>query len=47
MVIGLAIPSFDKILNLIGGSTVTVCTFLLPGIAYLKLADMKGNWESM
>lgn len=45
LVIGLAIPSFDKILNLIGGSTVTVCTFLLPGIAYLRLCDMKGDWE--
>lgn len=44
VVVGLAVPSFDKILNLIGGSTVTICSFLLPGIMYLRLCDMKGNW---
>lgn len=45
LVLGLAIPMFDKILNLIGGSTVTGCTFLLPGLCYLRLADRKGDWQ--
>merc|ERR1719154_171035 len=40
MVIGLAIPDFSLILNLIGGSATTACTFILPPLIYLKLCDM-------
>ena len=38
---GLAIPSFSKILDLVGGSTVTIMSFVLPPICYLKLSSMK------
>ncbi|KAK7063066.1 hypothetical protein SK128_023881 [Halocaridina rubra] len=29
------------ILNLIGGSTITMCTFILPPLMYMRLIDMK------
>ncbi|XP_014772744.1 uncharacterized protein LOC106871002 isoform X1 [Octopus bimaculoides] len=38
-------PDFDSILSLIGGSAITVLTFIFPSIIYLKLAPMKGDWE--
>ncbi|KAG8179262.1 hypothetical protein JTE90_006160 [Oedothorax gibbosus] len=41
LLIGYAVPHFDKILNLIGGSTMTLLTFILPPIFYLLL--IKGN----
>ncbi|XP_064116642.1 LOW QUALITY PROTEIN: uncharacterized protein LOC135222490, partial [Macrobrachium nipponense] len=44
ILIGLAIPSFSKILNLIGGSCVTLCTFVYPPLMYMKLMDMEGPW---
>ncbi|CAL4105400.1 unnamed protein product, partial [Meganyctiphanes norvegica] len=41
MLIGLAVPDFGLILNLIGGSTITVCSFLLPPLMYMRLVDMQ------
>ncbi|GAB1607427.1 amino acid transporter AVT3B-like [Argonauta hians] len=38
-------PDFDSILSLIGGSAITILTFIFPSIIYLKLAPMKGDWE--
>lgn len=43
LVIALAVPDFGMILNLIGGSSVTLCTFVLPPLMYMKLIDMKGD----
>lgn len=43
MVIGLAVPNFDKILNLIGGSLITLCTFVLPPLMYMKLVANKSD----
>lgn len=43
MVICLAVPDFGLILNLIGGSTVTLCSFVLPPIMYMKLVDNCDN----
>ena len=49
VVIGLAVPDFGAILNLVGGSTVTICSFLLPPLMYLKLVDAQpgpgDKWE--
>ena len=39
MIICLAIPDFGLILNLIGGSTVTLCSFVLPPLMYMRLVD--------
>jgi len=36
---GLAIPDFGKILDLVGGSTVALMSFILPPICYLRLCD--------
>ncbi|XP_018022144.1 amino acid transporter AVT1B [Hyalella azteca] len=36
-IIGLAIPDFSLILNLIGGSAMTICSFILPPLMYLVL----------
>ncbi|XP_069161826.1 uncharacterized protein [Procambarus clarkii] len=46
VVVGLAVPDFGKILNLIGGSTVTMCSFVLPPLMYMKLVHAKheSNW---
>ncbi|KAK3879830.1 hypothetical protein Pcinc_015637 [Petrolisthes cinctipes] len=41
VVISLAVPSFDKILNLIGGSTVPIFSFILPSLMYMTLINMK------
>ncbi|CAL4084210.1 unnamed protein product [Meganyctiphanes norvegica] len=47
VVICLAIPDFSLIINLIGGSATTICTFVLPPLMYIKLCDMKGNWPKV
>ena len=50
VLIGETVPSFGKILNLIGGSTLTLMTFILPPILYLRLTSMtssEGKWEKM
>ncbi|KAA0199944.1 hypothetical protein HAZT_HAZT010036 [Hyalella azteca] len=39
IVVGLAIPDFGKILDLVGASTVTLMSFVLPPICYLRLSD--------
>ncbi|MPC59084.1 hypothetical protein E2C01_053099 [Portunus trituberculatus] len=33
------------IVNLVGGTTVPICSFILPGIMYLRMVDMKGDWK--
>ena len=33
------VPSFGAILDLVGGSTVTLLTFIFPPFFYMKLAD--------
>ncbi|ROT83182.1 Proton-coupled amino acid transporter 4 [Penaeus vannamei] len=45
VLVGLAVPDFGMILNLIGGSTVTVCSFILPPLMYMKLVDRTGPPE--
>jgi len=49
LVIALAIPDFGAILNLIGGSTIAILSFLFPPIMYMKLMDMvppeKALWK--
>ena len=50
VLIGETVPSFGKILNLIGGSTLTLMTFILPPVMYLRLTSMPatdGKWEKM
>ncbi|XP_043234586.1 amino acid transporter AVT1B-like [Amphibalanus amphitrite] len=51
VLIGETVPSFGKILNLIGGSTLTLMTFILPPIMYLRLTSMPatdgGKWEKI
>ncbi|XP_047478008.1 amino acid transporter AVT1B-like, partial [Penaeus chinensis] len=45
MVICLAVPDFGLILNLIGGSCITLNTFIFPPLMYMKLMDQKDpNW---
>ncbi|XP_014248176.1 amino acid transporter AVT1A-like isoform X2 [Cimex lectularius] len=45
VIIGESIPSFAMILALVGGSTVTLLTFVLPNYFYMKLCDHKcDNW---
>lgn len=34
-----SVPSFGSILNLVGGSTVTMLTFVFPPLFYMRLAD--------
>lgn len=36
-----SIPHFGKILNFVGGSTVTLMTFVFPPIFYMRLCDQK------
>ncbi|XP_047477832.1 amino acid transporter AVT1D-like [Penaeus chinensis] len=43
MLICLAVPDFGLILNLIGGSCITLCTFVFPPIMYMRLMDMEGE----
>jgi len=41
-----SVPSFGKILDLVGGCTVSLLTFVLPPFLYMTLADMKGpTWQ--
>jgi vesicular inhibitory amino acid transporter len=41
VVVGETIPKFGKILSLVGGSTVTLTTFVLPPFFYMRLCDQK------
>lgn len=43
MLIALAVPNFGKVLNLIGGSLITLCTFILPPVMYMRLVNDKSN----
>jgi vesicular inhibitory amino acid transporter len=41
-----SIPSFGRILDLIGGSTVTLMAFIMPPLFYFKLCSQtNGNWQ--
>lgn len=46
IVVGTTIPDFGKILSLVGGSTITLMTFVLPPYFYMRLCDQKntGGW---
>lgn len=46
--ISLAIPDFGAILNLIGGSTVAILSFIFPPMIYIRLVNMEddGTWDS-
>lgn len=37
--IALSVPQFGKILSLVGGSTITLMTFVLPPLFYMKLVS--------
>ena len=42
------IPDFGSILDLVGGSTVTLLTFVFPPLFYMRLVDMSSqnpNWK--
>lgn len=39
--VGESVPHFGKILNLVGGSTITLLTFVFPPLFYMRLVDMK------
>ena len=41
LIVALGIPDFGAILNLIGGSTIAILSFLFPPIMYLRLMDME------
>lgn len=38
---GESLPQFGKILSLIGGSTITLLTFVFPPYFYMKLCEQK------
>ena len=40
LLVSLAVPDFEAILNLIGGSTITALCFLFPPLMYMRLVDM-------
>ncbi|UYV83376.1 hypothetical protein LAZ67_23000819 [Cordylochernes scorpioides] len=40
-----SIPHFGKILNLIGGSTIALMTYVFPPIFYICLSRMEGPWQ--
>ncbi|KAK4877503.1 hypothetical protein RN001_010009 [Aquatica leii] len=43
--VGESIPAFGKILSLVGGSTITLLTFVFPPYFYMKLCSQKNaNW---
>ncbi|XP_039287493.1 amino acid transporter AVT1A-like isoform X1 [Nilaparvata lugens] len=45
IVVGETIPKFGMILALVGGSTITLTTFVLPSLLYMKLCDQKSvDW---
>jgi len=37
--VGESIPKFGKILSLVGGSTITLLTFVFPPFFYMRLCD--------
>ncbi|XP_042859412.1 amino acid transporter AVT1C-like [Penaeus japonicus] len=39
VLMGLAVPDFGKILDLIGGSSVTLMSFILPPLCYIRLCN--------
>ncbi|XP_063244855.1 uncharacterized protein LOC134546192 [Bacillus rossius redtenbacheri] len=39
--IGESVPQFGKLLSLVGGSTVTLLTFVFPSLFYMRLCDQK------
>lgn len=39
--VGETIPKFGKILSLVGGSTITLLTFVFPPLFYMVLCDQK------
>ncbi|XP_047493369.1 amino acid transporter AVT1J-like [Penaeus chinensis] len=39
ILMGLAVPDFGKILDLIGGSSVTLMSFILPPLCYIRLCN--------
>ena len=39
VLISVSVPDFSKILDLVGGSTIAIMSFVLPPLCYLKLAD--------
>ncbi|BES98459.1 amino acid transporter [Nesidiocoris tenuis] len=41
VVVGESIPQFSKILALVGGSTITLLTFILPNYMYMALCDQE------
>ena len=43
LIIGLSLPSFGAILDLIGGSTVTITNFILPPVLYVLSMDGSSN----
>ncbi|CAH2000369.1 unnamed protein product [Acanthoscelides obtectus] len=46
IIVGETIPEFDKILSLIGGSTITLLTFVFPPYFYKKLCDREEpGWD--
>ena len=48
LVLGISLPDFSSILDLIGASTITILNFIFPPIFYMFLADQaKKNtkWE--
>ncbi|XP_049818819.1 uncharacterized protein LOC109600018 [Aethina tumida] len=46
IIIGESLPQFGVILSLIGGSTITLLTFVLPPLFYMKLCSMKSpDWQ--
>ncbi|XP_071547073.1 uncharacterized protein [Panulirus ornatus] len=40
---GLTVPDFRVILNLVGGSTITLMSFVLPPLCYLRLSAVKDD----
>uniref|UniRef100_A0A0A9ZCL0 Proton-coupled amino acid transporter 4 n=2 Tax=Lygus hesperus TaxID=30085 RepID=A0A0A9ZCL0_LYGHE len=46
VIVGESIPQFSKILALVGGSTITLLTFVLPNFFYMRLCDQKSpTWQ--
>jgi hypothetical protein len=39
--VGESIPKFGKILSLVGGSTITLLTFVFPSFFYMRLCDQE------
>ena len=41
VLVGLTVPSFDKILNLLGSTTIGVLAFVMPPVFYLRLVTQR------